>query len=228
MKKLTTKIQRETDKIKEICTDYNKLLGDELATPEECKDFSQVTECLKKIQKDLENVKEKEVSKEIIIEFVGATSSGKSSLINALLRKRRLPVGFMPTTMCSIKVCITEQKEWSVTATDENGKTVVLSETNDEKAIIDLLSKMSGRKHSKDREELNINTRSIVQVNWPKHLCKVLPSNVVLVDTPGLGEDEESMKVVTQSCGEADIIVAVMDPMSPSKATVGKLFHSFY
>ncbi len=224
VKELTTKIQGETDKIVEICTDYNKLLRDELATPEEYKDLTQLIECLAEIQENLKNVKEKEASKNINIEFVGATSSGKSSLINALLRERRLPVGFMQTTMCSIKVCTTEQKEWSVTVTDENGETVVLSETNDEMAIKDLLSQMSGRKQSENREKLGIYTRSIVQVNWPKNLCKALPLNVVLFDTPGFGEDEESMEVVTQSCREADIIVAVMDAMSPSKATVGKLY----
>ncbi len=223
VKKLTTKIQGETDKIVEICTEYNNHLRDELATPEECKDLSQLTGCLAEIQEDLKHVKEKEASSEILIEFVGATSSGKSSLINALLRERRLPVGFMQTTMCSIKVCTTQQKEWSVTVTDENGEKVALSETNDEMAIKDLLSQMSGRKHSEDRKELGICARSIVQVNWPKHLCEVLPLNVVLFDTPGFGEDDESMEVVTQSCREADIIVAVMDAMSPSKATVGKL-----
>ncbi|KAL9989158.1 hypothetical protein ACROYT_G003675 [Oculina patagonica] len=223
VKKVTTKIQEETKKIAAICTEYNKLLRDELATPEEYKDLNQLIECLAEIQKNLENVKGKEASKNINIVFLGTTSSGKSSLINALLRERRLPVGFMQTTMCSIKVCTTEQKEWSVTVTDENDKTVVLSETNDETAIKDLLSKMSGRTHSKEREELKINTRSIVQVNWPKELCEVLPLNVVLFDTPGFGEDEESMNVVTQSCREADIIVAVMDAMSPSKATLAKL-----
>ena len=126
--------------------------------------------------------------------------------------------------MCSIKVCTTEQEEWSVTLTTENGETKLLSETNDEKAIKDLLSQMSGRKHSEHREELGIHTRSVVLVNWPKDLCEVLPLNVVLLDTPGFGEDEESMEVVKKSCREADIVVAVMDAMSPSKAMVSTLY----
>ena len=222
LKELTTRLQGETGKIEQICTEFSKHLHDELATPKECKDFSQIYECLAEIQDDLKNVKEKEASEEILIEFVGATSSGKSSLINALLREHRLPVGFMQTTMCSIKVCITEQKEWSVTVT-RDGETTLLSKERNEKEIKALLSQMSGLKHSKDRKELDIHTRSIVQVNWPRDQCRVLPLNVVLFDTPGFGEDEESMKVVTQSCREADIIVAVMDAMSPSKATVGKL-----
>ena len=261
VKDLTTRLQVETGKIEQIRTEFGEHLRDALATPEECEAFSQISKRLDDIQYDLKTVKDKGASEEIIIEFVGATSSGKSSLINALLRERRLPVGFMQTTMCSIKVCTTEQKEWSVTVGDgeaetvrdgetetvrdgeteterdgetetvrdgetetvRDGETVVLSKTMDEKAIRDLLNQMSGRKNSEHRKELGIHSRSIVQVNWPKDQCKVLPLNVVLFDTPGFGEDEESMNVVRQSCRKADIIVAVMDAMSPSKATVGKL-----
>lgn len=220
VKKLTEKLEGETDKTEHICELYSELLREELATPEECKDLNELTKCLKEIQLELKKVQEKVASEEILIKFVGATSSGKSSLINALLRSRRLPVGFVQTTMCLIKVCITREEKWSVTVTGEKGETRCLSETKDEKAIMDLLSQMSGQEHSKDRKDLGIGPRSVVQVNWPEHLCKDLPPNVVLFDTPGLGEDTQSDEVVTESCREADIIVAVMDVMSPSKATV--------
>ena len=221
---LTKKLEGETDTIEQICKSYLELLQEEGAKPKEWEDFNELTKCLKKVQAELRNVQEKAASEEILIKFAGATSSGKSSLINALLRSRRVPVGFMQTTMCSIKVCTTEKEEWSVTVTNENGETECLSSSKSEKEVRDLLSNMSGKNHADKREEMRIGTRSVVQVNWPKHLCNVLPLNVVLFDTPGLGEDFESDKVVTESCREADIIVAVMDVMSPSKATVSKIF----
>lgn len=220
--KLTKSLEGETAKVKQLCESYRNLLHEELATPGESRDFDKVTEGLGEIQDELKIVQEKGASENILIKFAGSTSSGKSSLINALLRSRRLPVGFMQTTMCSIKVCTTEGEEWSVTVTDKKGQTKCLSETNDEKAIKDLLSQMSGKQNSQDRKKLGIGPRSVVQVNWPRHLCQVLPKNVVLTDTPGLGEDVESDEVVTTSCREADIVVAVMDAMSPSKATVSK------
>ena len=222
VKNLTKKLGGETGRIEQICKSYLELLQEEGAKPKEWEDFNELTKCLKEIQAELRNIQGKAASEEILIKFAGATSSGKSSLINALLRSRRVPVGFMQTTMCSIKICTTEEKEWSVTVTKENGETEGLSSSKSEKEIRDLLSNMSGKNHADEREKMRIGTRSVVQVNWPKHLCDVLPLNVVLFDTPGLGEDFESDEVVTESCREADIIVAVMDVMSPSKATVSK------
>ena len=84
------------------------------AKPEECGELSQLSQSLNKVMGNLKNVREKETSKDIVIQFVGATRSGKSSLINALLSERRLPVGFMQTTMGSIKICIIEDSEWSI------------------------------------------------------------------------------------------------------------------
>lgn len=225
LKDLTKKLEGEIVKIEQINQSYWKLLQEELGTSEEWKDLNKLNEDLKDIQAELKKVQEKATSEKILIKFVGATSSGKSSLINALLRSSRLPVGFMQTTMCSFEVCTTKAKEWSVTIKDENGETVRQESSENEKDVRDLLSNMSGKEHANKRKEMGIGTRSVVQVNWPKHLCKVLPLNVVLFDTPGLGEEFECDQVVTESCREADILVAVMDAMSPSKATVSKKFN---
>ena len=101
----------------------------------------------------------------MIIQFVGATSSGKSSLINALLGESRPPVGFMQTTICSIKVWIIENSEWRVKIIDENGSKETLTEVTNEKAASDRLSKMSGRENEQRWKEKGIGRRTIVQVN---------------------------------------------------------------
>ena len=220
----TKKLKRESDKIKEKYNSDWKLLQDELETTEELQRLNELTELLEKVNAKLGNVGRKAESKKIRIKFAGATSSGKSSLINALLRSRCLPVGFKQTTMCSFEVCATEDKHWSAIVREENGQTVHQYSSENENDIKVLLSKMSGKKHANDRKEMGIGTRSVVQVNWPKDQCEVLTEHVVLSDTPGLGEDDKSDEVITESCREADIVVAVMDVMSPSKATVSKIF----
>ena len=223
VKKLTKPLQEDTKKIAHILKNYEKILRTERATPKEYDELSQLSQSLNKVMDDLKNVREKEASKDILIQFVGSTGSGKSSLINALLGERRLPVGFMQTTMCSIKVCPTEDSEWSIEIINENGSKQILSKGTDDKTVRDLLNKMGGQKNEQLRKEKGIGLRTIIQVNWPASKCKKLPRNVILCDTPGFGESDEDMELVSQTCKKADVIVAVMDSMSPSRGRVSKL-----
>ena len=111
VKKLTKPLHEDTEKITNILKKYEEILNEEGATFKEYDELSELSQTLTKVKTDLRNVREKETSKDIVIQFVGKTSSGKSSLINALLRESRLPVGFMRTTMCSTTVCCTEESE---------------------------------------------------------------------------------------------------------------------
>lgn len=211
----TKALQDENREVQKRCERYTKVLKEDLATPES---VSQINEQLQKIEEDLNDVLEKANDK-VFIEFVGATSSGKSSLINALLREERLPVGFEEAAMGLIEICTTEDDDWKVEINDTH-----LSSGRDKEAVKDLLNAMIGDKLRKKREKMGINEDSKVRVYWPARLSrKVLPDNIVLVDTPGFGDDEEkSDQIVSDSCRKADIIVAVMDVMSPSKAYVSK------
>lgn len=214
VEKLTTKLKEEADNIEKICTNYRELPFDERPTLEELYDIRKVTERLAEVQVDLRDMQNTKASEKIRIAFVGATSSGKSSLINALLQESCLPVEFLQTAMCPVEVCTSTEKEWGLSVTGKHGETTQLS---GKKSIKDLLGLITGRKQ---RKELGIHTHSTVQVNLPRHLCNVLPLNVVLLDTPGYGENLESTEVVTNMCRKANIIVAVMDATSPSMTTV--------
>lgn len=135
---------------------FGRVQGDTLAERPTFKEFDesgQSSQSLTKVTDDLKNVRERETSKDMIIQFAGATSSGKSFFINALLGESRPPVGFMQTTICSIKVCITENSEWRVKIIDENGSKETLTEGTNEKTVSDRLSKMSGRENEQRWKE---------------------------------------------------------------------------
>ena len=222
VKKLTESLQKDTKNVEDTLTQFKETLSKEETTSKEWDELRELSESLSKAMDELGNVRKKAASKDIAIEFVGATNSGKSSVINALLRERRLPVGFMQTTMCSIRVCVKEIKEWSVEKIGKDGEEEFLSEAIEEKALENLLSKMSGLKNEKLRKEEGIDLHTTVQINWPKEKCRKLPENVILCDTPGFGESEEDIQLVTERCKKADIIVAVMDSTSPSRGRVSK------
>ena len=222
VEKLTKLLQKDTEKVKDISKQFEETLSEEEKTFKECADFGILCQRLTKAMTELRNVREKLASKDIVIEFVGTTNSGKSSVINALLRERRVPVGFMQTTMCSIRIRVTENREWSVEKIGKDGEKKLLSEAIEEKALENLLSKMSGLKNEKLRKEEGIDLYTTVQINWPKEKCRKLPENVILCDTPGFGESEEDIQLVTERCKKADIIVAVMDSSSPLRGRVSK------
>ena len=212
------KLQNVKEDNHELCKTYLDHLNQDLATPDECKSVEYVEKQLQKIQEDLERIQKKAYGK-VVIEFVGATSSGKSTLINAFTREERLPTGFAETTMCLIEIYTTDDEEWSVKVNDK-----MLSDVKDMEGIRDLLTSISQEDVRNERSDLNINEGSVVRVGWPKKRSKKLPENVVLVDSPGYGETENCDQIVKNSCQKADIIVAVMDSMSPSIKHVSKCY----
>ena len=184
VEKLTKLLQKDTEKVEDISKQFEETLSEEEKTFEECADLGILCQSLTKAMTELRNVREKLASKDIVIEFVGTTNSGKSSVINALLRERRVPVGFMQTTMCSIRVRVTENREWSVEKIGEDGEKKLLSEAIEEKALENLLSKMSGLKNEKLRKEEGIDLYTTIQINWPKEKCRKLPENRIVTFAP--------------------------------------------
>ena len=219
---LRANIQSLTEAIEEVrgvCNEFSKEYLDKI--PREPEEIQMLRDKLKEMVVELKDELKKAVSEDIAIVFVGRTSSGKSSLINALLRESRLPVKKAQTTMCKIQVRPTAETEWSVEMLGCEKPVFSKMSKEDVKA---LLSKMS---NAAEREKLNIDSHSVIQVNWPRHLC-TLPENIVLIDTPGCSESTDGNKVVLDSFKEADILVAVMDFMSPSIEFVRKCLRYLY
>ena len=221
---LRANIQSLTEAIEEVrgvCNEFSKEYLDKI--PREPEEIQMLPDKLKEMVVELKDELKKAVSEDIAIVFVGRTSSGKSSLINALLQDNRLPVKKVKTTMCKIQVRPTANEEWSVVKV---GCEKPLSDQMSEEDVKALLSMMSGEINAAERKKLNIDSQSVIQVNWPRHLC-TLPENVVLIDTPGCSESTGGNKVVLDSNKEAHILVAVMDIMSPSIEGVRRCIHYF-
>ena len=204
-----------------VCSEFNQeyysKIPCELEKMKELPD--NLNETVVKLGEELKKAK----SKDVAIVFVGLTCSGKSSLINALFRDRFLPVSFVQTTMCKIQVRPTAD-EWSV---DLVGcEKPLLNHGRGREDVMAFLQKISNVSNSAEREELNIDSHSVIQVKRPYPLC-ILPKNIVLIDTSGYKENPDGNEVVLDSCKEADILVAVMDVESPSMHDVRRCIHYF-
>ena len=205
------------EEVREVYSGFSKEYYNKI--PHEPVKIKQLHDNLMQTEVELKEELKKAVSENVAIVFVGCTSSGKSSVINALLQDARLPVDKIQTTMCRIQVRPTADEEWSVVRI---GCEEPLPDMNQED-LKALLSKISGES---EREKLGIDSRSVIQVNWPRRLCS-LPENIILIDTPGFKEDDDGDKVVFDSCKEAEILVAVMDCKSPSINNVRKCIRYF-
>ena len=213
---LSNKIQSLTGASKdfeEICGVYCKKYKSEEKIKKSQNDLRQMVGGLK-------DEHAKAVSKDVTVVFVGRTNSGKSTLINALLRDDRLPAGPGITTMCTIKVRPTPEKLWSVIDT---GSGTILSDKMDREAVKEYLDALVPDETEKQRKKENITSKSIVLVNWPSDLCNP-PEDIVLVDTPGMAEIEDYDQVVADSFKIADLIVAVINLDSPSMKVVSNVY----
>lgn len=196
--------------VEEICDGYCKKYLSEHPLASETTEQPQngLKQIVDTLEEDLKTAK----SEDVTIVFVGQTSTGKSSLINALLRDDRLPTGPFTSTMCIFEVRPTDKKLWSVIDTVSG---TILTETMNKEEVKKYLDALADEKTVRERGEQNVNSESVMQVNWPSYLCK-LPEDIVLVDTPGIKENEAYDRAVANSCKKADLIVAVVDLMSPS------------
>lgn len=214
---LTVELRCENGKVKQIFDEFAR----RFPVPNKSKNtIEAIKNGLAEIKADLEDL-QKQATDKIVIEFIGSVNAGKSSLINALLREAILPATCEESTMCSFKICTAKEETWSA---QKDGGVNIYEKDVDE--IKKLYCKMADSTNREKQKKLNINTESLVQVNWPQKLCQTLPENVILYDTPGIGNDKKVSDLIEKSCRTADIIVAVIDAMSPLLTPVSNLTSS--
>ena len=126
--------------------------------------------------------------------------------------------------MCTFEVRPTPDELWNVIDT---GTGTILSKIKDKEEVKKFLDALVDEKTEKEREKQNINCESVIRVNWPRNPCS-LPEDIVLVDTPSLRENNKWDQAVANSCKKADLMVAVMDFMSPSIQDVSTVYQVQY
>ncbi|EGW10764.1 Zinc finger protein 639 [Cricetulus griseus] len=139
------------------------------------------------------------------VAFFGRTSSGKSSVINAMLWDKVLPSGIGHTTNCFL----------SVEGTDGD-KAYLMTEGSDEKKSVKTVNQLAHALHM----DKDLKAGCLVHVFWPKAKCALLRDDLVLVDSPGTDVTTEMDTWIDKFCLDADVFVLVANSESTLMNTV--------
>lgn len=184
--------------------------------------------CTTQIYTDEKHVKSKQsileiarrkTGEEFIVLVIGAFSSGKSSMINALIGEELLPNGFLPETAVLGELRYSNEKRITLypkkgkweggdepfdleqATTDEISKYVSLSSEN---SINSMETNFEG-----DESDSRIDSKfEKMVIHWP---LEILKDGVVLVDSPGINDPYSNDYIVNDYLPNADAIVYVMD-----------------
>nr|XP_009924673.1 PREDICTED: mitofusin-1 isoform X6 [Haliaeetus albicilla] len=146
------------------------------------------------------------------VAFFGRTSSGKSSVINAMLWDKVLPSGIGHTTNCFL----------SVEGTDGD-KAYLMTEGSDEKKSVKTVNQLAHALHM----DKDLKAGCLVHVFWPKSKCALLRDDLVLVDSPGTDVTTELDSWIDKFCLDADVFVLVANSESTLMNTVEHLQKDF-
>uniref|UniRef100_T1E5W4 Mitofusin 1 n=1 Tax=Crotalus horridus TaxID=35024 RepID=T1E5W4_CROHD len=144
------------------------------------------------------------------VAFFGRTSSGKSSVINAMLWDKVLPSGIGHTTNCFL----------SVEGTDGD-KAYLMTEGSDEKKSVKTVNQLAHALHM----DKDLEAGCLVHVFWPKTKCALLRDDLVLVDSPGTDVTTELDTWIDKFCLDADVFVLVANSESTLMNTEKQFFH---
>lgn len=147
------------------------------------------------------------------VAFFGRTSNGKSTVINAMLKRRILPTGMGHTTNCFLQV--------EGGTSDEGTMYEPIPGTKEEQvrsieSINQLASALS---------EVKLNESSLLRIVWPQDKCNLLRDDVVLVDSPGIDVSPDLDEWITTHCLDADVFVLVANAESTLMQTEKNFFH---
>ncbi|KAM9789707.1 LOW QUALITY PROTEIN: mitofusin-1-like [Neosynchiropus ocellatus] len=156
----------------------------------------------------LSTIREVLVRRHMKVAFFGRTSNGKSTVINALLRERVLPTGIGHTTNCFLRIQGTDREEpYLTTETSERS-----------------IHTVHHLAHALHRSS-SLDSRSLVEVFWPKSRCALLREDLVLMDSPGTDVTQELDYWIDEFCLDADVFVLVGNAESTLMNTEKLFFH---
>ncbi|CAF3955862.1 unnamed protein product [Rotaria sp. Silwood2] len=140
--------------------------------------------------------------------FFGRTSNGKSTVMNAMLREKILPIGMGHTTNCFLQI----------EGTDKNEPSVLIPGSDEPKSV----NNLSSIGNALSREKLD--SDSLVKILWPKEKCRLLRDDVVLVDSPGIDVSVNLDEWIEKYCLDADVFILVIS--AEATITGAKFLHN--
>ncbi len=157
------------------------------------------------------------------IVFVGRTSSGKSTTINALLGTRVLPAGAGHTTSCFVALRGTsEETAYALIPKQEGSESDQACVIDREASSVQTARRCSSRRPIEDitalahalYPEAHLSRNSVIELFWPSAHCRVLQHDVVIVDSPGLDVDRDYDAWIDAHCADADLFVLATSAMA--------------
>jgi GTPase SAR1 family protein len=144
---------------------------------------------------DLKTVASKAGRSNYQIAVFGPFNHGKSTLLNAILGNKTLPIDLIPTTGAAIKVVYGEEIATKITLT--NGQIIAAKNT-------DILTEFA----TLDDDRRMRNDVLEVEVSFPHPF---LETGVELIDLPGTNDRDEQDNLVRDRLLAADLVVNVLD-----------------
>ena len=148
-----------------------------------------------RLANDLKTLANKSARSNYQIAVFGPFNHGKSTLLNAILGNKTLPIDLIPTTGAAIKVVYGEELATKITLT--NGQVISAKNTD---ILTEFATLDDDRRMRDDVLE--------VEVSFPHPFLK---TGVELIDLPGTNDRDEQDKLVRDRLLAADLVVNVLD-----------------
>jgi GTPase SAR1 family protein len=148
-----------------------------------------------KLGNDLKTLASKAGRSSYQIAVFGPFNHGKSTLLNAILGNKTLPIDLIPTTGAAIKVVYGEELATKITLT--NGQIIAAKNTD---ILTEFATLDNDRRMRDDVLE--------VEVSFPHPF---LQTGVELIDLPGTNDRDEQDNLVRDRLLAADLVVNVLD-----------------
>lgn len=167
---------------------------------------------LHQLRKSIETIKSVLSRNQMKVAFFGRTSNGKSTVINAILHDKVLPMGYGHTTGCFLQIQGNHEDE-AFLEVQKNGQ-------GDEKQPIQSVAHIANALNTGSLEY-----STLVKIYWPISKCSLLKYDVVLVDSPGVDVEENLDDWIDEHCHDADVFVLVSNAESTLNIAEKNFFH---
>ena len=167
-------------------------------------------ETLENFRSQIQNIRAVLSRNQFKVVFFGRTSTGKSTLINAMLGDTVLPSGLGHTTNCFIQIQGTEDTRPSLMMPLGDKGCFQEVSVDNVQDIGEVLNKYQSEKHETGQES----DVDLVVLNWPQMRCPLLAEDVVLVDSPGVDMTRSHDTWIQKYCQDADIFILVANSES--------------